>query len=73
MLDATYQEATNKVIIELSSTKIDIIATRTERIFQSGDVFINIEFDEEDKFLRFSIFPSEFISESAKYALPYRP
>jgi len=73
MLDATYQESTNKIIIELNTSKIDVIATRTETIFQQAETYINIEYDEEDKFLRFSIFPSEFISESAKYALPYRP
>ena len=72
MLNAWYEKDTDKIKIELDQYNIDLPATRTERIFESGETYIDIGYDENDNFLRFIIFPSDFISETAKLILPSR-
>jgi hypothetical protein len=71
MLEAGYRESENKIIIQKRISEYFNPAARTQRIFTDGESFIDMEFNEDDSFLRFVIYPSELISPDAKNELPY--
>jgi hypothetical protein len=73
MLNPFIEIYTNKIFIEIDSTQVQTPATRTERIYEDGDTYIDMSFltvDEVEYFLRYTIYPSEFISPSARNILP---
>jgi len=70
MFDPYFRLSNESVVVVNDSLNLYKEATSIERIYDKDNITIDLELDENGKFLRFTILPFEFISFYCPIILP---